>query len=230
MGMDETQLMDIVKGGAKMMPKDLITNGITYDMVVSYWKAKNATSFARFGSSNAYGTKEQREMVDKYRKAGGLGFLKGASKEDQDKALSLLAGARMGAGGNFKEHKYALELELSAAGLKGKPKGKGAGWGVAKDSVTGQSLAGRSDQEIDEAINESNLSPEIAKIAKDAVKAKRAQEEERKKAQGALASGSNMGQAVMDINNALNNFVKQLQDMVKTSKGGPAPGPANKAQ
>jgi len=227
LGMDETQLMDIVKGGAKMMPQALLDNGISFEMVRDYWQAKNATSFARFGRTNEYGTAGQRSAVDQYTKAGGLGFLKGKSPKEVSKILNELAGARAGAGGSFKEHRGALELELSAAGLKAKPKGGGAGHAVRGITEQANKAHGRIEHEVGK-----KEASESGVYGKTFDKAHDTSDEEQKAADAAqkgLASGSNMGQAVMDVSKALNNFVTVLQNVVKGAGSG-KPGPAGKSR
>lgn len=230
LSLDEAQLLDIVKSGGKNMPQALIDNGVTYEMVRDYWQARNATSFARFGRSNVYGTADQRSAVDSYTKAGGLGFLRGKSPKEISKILNQLAGARSAAGGSFKEHRGALEVELAGMGLKATPRGHGAGHGIARDSSMGAANASKQRIEHKTARTESEEGETHRRVFDKMSDIQDTEQGAADASTKAMAGGSNMGQAVMDVNKALNNFVSNLQNMIKDAQGRGKAGPTAKAR
>jgi hypothetical protein len=219
--LSEPQLNDIMKGGP--MPDALIANGVTKEMVQKYYAAKNTTMFARFGTSKEYGTDAQRSEVGKYRAAGGIGYLKGKSPAEVEKALNILAGAGAAGGGSIIDHLGVLRKQAAVVGVYGKPHGKGAGDVLADSTNIAASNTARA---IETNVSGQKEAAEGSAFRDDTghlAEAHAAENIGRRHAQSGLGSGKDVATAITTVTAALTNLGAALTAMtasVPAPKGG----------
>ena len=216
----EPQLNDIVKGGPGNMPSYLTDNGVSYAQIKKYYDAKNATMFARFGGSSQFGTDAQRAEVAKYRAAGGLGYLKGASAKEQEKAINILTGAGVAGGtGSAVEISSTLRKQAAVLGVYDKVNGRGAGDTLASGTAIAKANEARGTLTGVNAETEASENGVFGSDADTLPQGTAAEKIARRKAQGGIGPGKEVSQSIATL-------VSALQQAVDFESAASAPRPS----
>jgi hypothetical protein len=212
--MSDASIIDILKTG--QVPDILANNGVTLDMVQKYHAATNVTKFARFASSDEYGTEAQRGAVGRFREAGGIGYLKGMSSKQRSAELDTLAGAlATGTGVSMATARADLGIEAAIAGVGPMVKGRGAHDSFDRKSIAGKAAEAKAILEAAEGEKISVESEQYRKVFGNMPLAVAHNEVARLQGQAGTKDGD-VGTAIQSITEALNHFV----DAMKTEFSG----------
>jgi hypothetical protein len=225
MRMDPAQMMEFMR--TKQVPPELASVGVTPQIMEKYIAAQNRTAFARVTSSmTGGGSSATGAAMERYRKAGGLGYLKGSSRKAVEAELQALAPGAVFAGlakDNTGGLGYMRALAASA-GLLGPLRGRGAGDSVSRTSARGAATGAQAIEAVQEgvALGEDD---KILKTGANLLPHMRKQlEDKREGAMRALSSG-NPEFAIRTLEQDLTAFVTSLKAMVQGSYLGTRPGP-----
>jgi hypothetical protein len=225
MRMDPAQMMEFMR--TKHVPPELASVGVTPQIMEKYIAAQNRTAFARVTSSmTGGGSSATGAAMERYRKAGGLGYLKGSSRKAVEAEMRDLAPGAVFAGlakDNMSGLGYMRTLAASQ-GLLGSLKGRGAGDSVSKTSARAASLGAQSVEKLVEGGKVGAESGEITTAANATPFVAKAQDDLRKNALTAF-SGNDPDNAIRKIAADLQQFVSAIQAMVNGSHLDTKPGP-----
>jgi len=221
MTMDPGTMMDAIKN--KKVPRSLEVQGVTLSMIERYMSTQNGTAFARTSSNMFSSAPEVAGAVARYRKAGGLSYLKGMSNKAKTAELELLAPA-MRLGGGAKDDLSAMGRLRIQAAVEGGGFGGGRGHGAhdsLKAKTTLQSALGaQATAEFVEGVKQSKEGELDRETFGKANEAQGASEHMRK-AGIAAVNGGDAGKAINDISTALTNFVSVIKSMQNSINPGP---------
>lgn len=210
MSLDQGTMMEIMKTGT--VPQRLRDRGIEYADVERYVKGQGSTMFSRFSPTMGGNTAIGQEIA-RYKKSGGLGYLKGLSREDQQLSLNRLAEGLMDTNGwDLEKSRGVLNLEAAAFGLLPDVAGKGAHQSASLKSVSGVA-AGVQGDVLDTDAGAKGFE---AKVYKDEIK-KLPQVmagNEWARINAGKMGGTGEAEAAIDaVSKALQNFVKAISGL-----------------
>jgi hypothetical protein len=217
MNMDPATMAEFMR--TKQVPVELASVGVTKEMMEKYVSAQNRTAFARVtdrmtgGEGTATGA-----AVERYRKSGGLGYLKGQSREDVDKEIGLLAPGLKFAGGasSLDDAKGRLLFEAATQGVRRGGRGRGAhestGAGTARMTAAGSQALFEAKEGFQNAADD-----KVIKTATNAmIHTESRLEDARKESIRAMSSGD-PSFAIKGVAEALTNFVTSIRHMIDGS-------------
>lgn len=225
MKMSPATMLEFMK--TKRVPADMAAMGVSREMMEKFVAAQNSTAFARVNDKMLAGTDAGSE-VQKYKAAGGMGYLRGKKPSEIAAAIKRLAPALRFAGGagDLESAEGRLRLQASAEGVRLGGKGRGAAFNVDMKSARGVAAQ---QQGLEQGITGVKLGEED-KVGKGDIQSMSelgvSQDVARKDAQRAMATGD-PALAIRGVSEALTSFVHVLEGL--TEKAGMSTGRAKGA-
>ena len=209
MDMDAPTRMEILRSGK--VPEWMRESGVGLKDVQSYVGAQGATALSRISDPMVSGTGLEGAL-GRYRKSGGLDYLRGMKGGDRDTEISRLSRLfNMSGMESLDGSEMMIRLGLGEKGIGRRARGRGVGAGLDYGSNRMQVLraqAGIVDDEGKALVDQKDaIADEIGRAPANA----RAQDRSREIAQ--RGAGGSPEEALASVQVALSNFVNSLRQM-----------------
>jgi hypothetical protein len=209
MTMDPASMMEVLRTGKET--DWMRSRGISVDMVKRYSEAQNSTVLSRYATQMGMGS-AMGAAADRYRKAGGLGYMKGWDAKRRNAEISSLGEILVDSTGISRDDaRGLLRIQAGMSGILPKAKGRGVGAGIDRGSTRAHYLKTEGQFEDIEGKKLVDMDEDLHGDIASRTRQYGGQENARRIAQA--SAGGTAEEAIAGVQVALQSFVNALKGL-----------------